>query len=131
MASKKKGTPDQILKVARQKCGFESLRPGQQEAIEAVLAGNDTLVVQPTGSGQSAIYQSAGALIPGPTVVVSPLIALQKDQVDAISSQDVGEAAVVNSTLPVSEVRETFEELQEGAIDFLFVAPEQFHKTET
>ena len=61
------------------------LRPGQQQVIEAVLNGRDTLAVMPTGSGKSAIYQIAGALIPGATLVVSPLIALQKDQLDALA----------------------------------------------
>lgn len=67
-----------IESVAREKLGFENLLPGQREAIESVLEGHDTLVVQPTGSGKSAIYQIAGLLIDGATVIVSPLIALQK-----------------------------------------------------
>jgi len=120
-----------ILRVAREKCGFEELRPGQREAVESVIGGQDTLVVQPTGSGKSAIYQIAAAIIPGPTVVVSPLIALQKDQVDAIESCDVGEAAIVNSTVRVSEVREAFDKFESGELEFLFLAPEQFHKQET
>jgi ATP-dependent DNA helicase RecQ len=121
----------QISEVAKRKCGFDSLRPGQQEAIQALLSGADTLVVQPTGSGKSAIYQIAGALLDGPTVVVSPLIALQKDQVESINDQEVGEAAVVNSTLRVGEVKEAFQKLDDGELEFLFLAPEQFHKPET
>ncbi len=68
-------TPDVVDRTARAKLGYEQLRPGQEEAIAAVLDGRDTLVVMPTGAGKSAIYQIAGALIPGATVVVSPLIA--------------------------------------------------------
>src|SRR5690349_3109476 len=76
-----------ILEAARRNFGFESLRPGQQEAVEALLGKHDTLVVMPTGSGKSAIYQIAGSLMKGATLVISPLIALQKDQVDSINSQ--------------------------------------------
>src|SRR4051794_6512263 len=78
--------------TAREKLGLEALRPGQEEAIQAVLEGRDTLAVMPTGSGKSAIYQIAGAILDGPTVVVSPLIALQRDQVEAIEGLEVGAA---------------------------------------
>ena len=90
----------EIRRTAHEGLGFDQLRPGQQQVIEAVLAGRDTLAVMPTGSGKSAIYQIAGALIPGATLVVSPLIALQKDQLDALAQGDVGEAAALNSALP-------------------------------
>jgi ATP-dependent DNA helicase RecQ len=100
-----------IRKVGREKLGFTELREGQEEAIASILEGHDTLVVQPTGSGKSAIYQIAGMLIKGPTVIVSPLIALQKDQVDSIRNSDLADAAVVNSAQKVSEVRDTFEKL--------------------
>ena len=79
MKQQKQGLPDlpeAVGRIARAKLGYEQLRPGQEEAIAAVLAGHDTLTVMPTGSGKSAIYQIAGAIIPGVTVVVSPLIAL-------------------------------------------------------
>ena len=79
------GVPEVVEQVARTKLGFEQLRPGQEEAIAAMLAGHDTLAVMPTGSGKSAIYQIAAAIIPGVTVVVSPLIALQQDQFGAIA----------------------------------------------
>ena len=73
---------DTIGAAASDRLGFAWLWPGQCEAVTAVVAGRDTLAVLPTGGGKSAIYQLAGALIDGPTVVVSPLIALQHDQVD-------------------------------------------------
>jgi ATP-dependent DNA helicase RecQ len=69
---------EQIREVAR-RCGYENLRPGQAAAIRAVLAGRDTLAVLPTGYGKSAIYRLAACLLAGPTVVISPLIALQRD----------------------------------------------------
>ena len=81
---------DRIDRVAREAFGFEALRPGQREAIESVLAGRDTLVVMSTGSGKSAIYQIAGLLTEGATVVVSPLIALQRDQVDDLAERAAG-----------------------------------------
>jgi ATP-dependent DNA helicase RecQ len=120
-----------IQQVAKERFGYEALRPGQETAVEAVLKGHDTLVVMPTGSGKSAIYQIAAYLIPGATVVVSPLIALQRDQVEAIAHQDIGEAAAVNATLASSKRQETFAQLEEGNLEFIFLAPEQFNLPET
>src|SRR5579884_2748146 len=120
-----------IEAVARDKLSFPSLRQGQGEAVEAILSGSDVLVVQPTGSGKSAIYQIAGLMIEGATVIVSPLIALQKDQVDSIADQNSAGAAVVNSTQRISEIRQRLRQLQEGRIEFTFLAPEQLRKPET
>jgi ATP-dependent DNA helicase RecQ len=114
--------------VAREAFGFEALRAGQREAIEAALEGRDALVVMSTGSGKSAIYQIAGLLTPGATLVVSPLIALQRDQVDALREVAAGGAAQLNSTLPRSERDEALAELAEDALEFLFLAPEQLAK---
>jgi ATP-dependent DNA helicase RecQ len=116
-----------IRQVAHEQCGYEDLLPGQEEALESVLNGHDTLVVLPTGAGKSAIYQIAGYMIPGATVIVSPLIALQQDQVASIESMEVGEAAAINSTLRIAEKRETFEKLKQEEVEFLFLAPEQFN----
>ncbi|CAA9293830.1 ATP-dependent DNA helicase RecQ [uncultured Coleofasciculus sp.] len=71
----------------RERFGYESFRAGQEAAIQSLLDGHDSLAVMPTGSGKSAIYQIAGLLIPGSTVVISPLIALQRDQVELIVQQ--------------------------------------------
>src|SRR4051794_16723985 len=121
-----------VERVAREQLGFQSLRDGQEEAVRSVLAGRDTLVIQPTGSGKSAIYQAAGLLIDGATIVVSPLIALQKDQADSITDQPhTAEAAIVNSSLPVAEARRALSKAAEGDIEFLFLAPEQLRKQET
>jgi len=121
---------DRIDSVARERFGYENLRPGQREAIRAVLDGHDTLAVTPTGSGKSAIYQIAALMIPGPTVVISPLIALQRDQVESIEEQEAGEAAQVNSTVRKTDRQEAFEDLEEGGLEFLFIAPEQFNDEE-
>jgi ATP-dependent DNA helicase RecQ len=114
-----------IEAVARETFGFEALRSGQREAIESVLSGRDTLVVMSTGSGKSAIYEIAGYIKPGVTVVISPLIALQRDQVEAIDERVPGEAAGVNSNLTEGDKREAMEEFSEGELEYLFLAPEQ------
>ena len=78
---------DAILTAARQVFGFRALRPGQREAVESVLGGRDTLAVLATGGGKSAIYALAGHLLQGPTLVISPLIALQHDQLAALQGR--------------------------------------------
>src|SRR5579875_1078685 len=120
-----------IAAAAKKLLGFPSLRPGQERAIRTLLEGRDLLVVQPTGSGKSAIYQIAGALLPGSTVVISPLIALQKDQAEAIEKSNLEEAAIVNSTLSAGERRETLERIEGGEVDYIFLAPEQLRNQET
>ncbi|MBD0290972.1 MAG: RecQ family ATP-dependent DNA helicase [Thermoleophilia bacterium] len=111
-------------KVARETFGFRGLRRGQDLALRAVLDGRDTLAVMPTGFGKSAIYQIAGVLIPGPTLVVSPLLALQRDQVASLRELGLS-AAALNAQVSESERDETLGALAEGNLEFLFCAPEQ------
>lgn len=113
--------------IAEELFGYAHLRPGQEAALHSIFEGHDTLVVMPTGSGKSMIYQAAGKLLAGPTVIVSPLIALQWDQVELIEEQDLGSAALVNSCMRPNQVQETFNETKAGKLEFLFLAPEQFH----
>ncbi len=120
----------EIRRTAQEGLGYDKLRPGQQQVIEAVLNGRDTLAVMPTGSGKSAIYQIAGALMPGATLVVSPLIALQKDQLDALADGDVGEAAALNSNLAEAQREEALDDMERERLEFVFVAPEQFNNEE-
>lgn len=120
-----------LHKIAQERFGYDSLHPGQIAALQSILDGHDTLAVMPTGSGKSAIYQMAAYLMPGATVIVSPLVALQQDQVDSIAHHDVGEAALVNSTLKTGEREAAFAELEAGDLEFLFLAPEQFSNPET
>ncbi|HSH58721.1 MAG TPA: DEAD/DEAH box helicase [Acidimicrobiales bacterium] len=102
--------------MARQTFGFEQLRPGQEEAIRVAAAGRDVLAVLPTGAGKSAIYQLAALLIPGPTVVVSPLIALQRDQVAVLLANGV-DAAEANSQVRAAERGQTFDDLVAGDLE--------------
>jgi ATP-dependent DNA helicase RecQ len=128
--AKPHGTPE-LLQVAKKYFGFAAFRPGQEEAIQAVLGGTDSLVVMPTGSGKSAIYQIAGLMLEGATVVISPLIALQKDQIDSINETDEGAAVAVNSSQRVAEAREALEKIEDGRGKYIFLAPEQLHRAET
>jgi ATP-dependent DNA helicase RecQ len=121
-----------IRAAARDLLDHERLRPGQREAIRSVLRGRDTLAVLPTGAGKSAIYQLSGELIDGPTVVVSPLIALQADQVRSIDeADDLSEAAALNSTLTARERTDLLERLAAGELEFVFLAPEQLTRPGT
>ncbi len=117
---------DPILRAAGQLFGFGSLRPGQREAIDSVLAGTDTLAVLATGTGKSAIYELSGHLLAGPTVVISPLIALQRDQLAALETRGHVVAVAVNSTETSRQRREILDRLAgDGRPDFVFLAPEQ------
>lgn len=111
--------------VASLTLGIEDLTDTQEEAIESILSGHDTLAIMPTGSGKSAIYQVAANLLPGPTVVISPLIALQQDQVAKLEQAETGEAALLNSTVTERTRLDALEAAGRGDLEFLFLAPEQ------
>jgi ATP-dependent DNA helicase RecQ len=119
-----------VERTARKVFGWSRLRPGQLQAIRSVLDGTDTLVVMPTGAGKSAIYQIAALLIGGPTVVVSPLVALQRDQVAALAASGAPEAVSVNSSQSNRDSRHAWEALAAGTAEFLFLTPEQLAKDE-
>jgi ATP-dependent DNA helicase RecQ len=118
---------DAVRRLARERLGFADLRPGQLEAIQSVVSGRDTLCVMSTGSGKSAIYQLAGLLLDGPTVVVSPLISLQQDQVEAVAR---GEAATINSTLTERQRDEALDDAEQDELEYLLMAPEQLANDE-
>lgn len=100
------------------------LRPGQEEVVEAILAGRDTLAIMPTGAGKSLCYQLPALHLPGMTVVVSPLISLMKDQVDKLSELGV-DATQVNSTLSAREETEVLERITKGTPEFILTTPER------
>jgi ATP-dependent DNA helicase RecQ len=116
-------------KAAREAFGWDELREPQLDAIEALVGGRDVIAVMPTGSGKSAIYQVAAVLIPGVTVVVSPLIALQHDQVERLEERpDAPDAVAVNSSMPAKAVERAWEALGSGDAEFVMLAPEQLAK---
>ena len=117
-------TPEQVL---RDVFHLESFRPGQAEVVDAQMKGRDVLAVAPTGSGKSLSYWVPAILSDGLTVVVSPLIALMKDQVDRLVAHGV-RAAFINSTLSSTEQRERLEAASQGAYQLLYVAPERFSR---
>jgi ATP-dependent DNA helicase RecQ len=121
---------DQLRETARKLFGWEELRPAQAEAMGHVMAGRDTLVVSPTGSGKSAIYQVPAILLSGTTIVVSPLIALQRDQMLGLMGKNAAEAHVVNSSRSDRANEAAFEALQTGGAEFVFLTPEQLAKDE-
>jgi ATP-dependent DNA helicase RecQ len=115
---------DPLLEVVARYWGYSELRPLQREAMEAVVGGRDSLLVVPTGGGKSLCYQAPALLSERPTVVVSPLISLMKDQVDALRQNGIA-AAQINSSQSASERNEIQRELTRGGIRLLFVSPER------
>ena len=105
--------------------GHDVFRPGQEAVIDAVLAGHNALVVMPTGSGKSLCYQLPALLRDGCTIVISPLIALMKDQVDSLQAQGIA-ATFVNSSLTAQEQYARLQACRDGTYDLLYVAPERF-----
>ena len=124
-------TREDLQEIAREQFGFQDLRGGQLEAIEGALAGRDVLAIMPTGYGKSAIYQVSGVVVPGATVVVSPLIALQGDQIAGITdAPEAPDAVALNSALPAAERKEAWEAVTAGAAEYFFLSPEQLAKEE-
>lgn len=113
-----------MLKLLKQYFGYDSFRPLQREVIEEVVAGRDALVLMPTGGGKSICFQLAALKMPGVTVVVSPLIALMKDQVDGLKNNGI-KAEFINSSLTTTEINRIQNEAIDGKIKLLYVAPER------
>ena len=109
--------------------GFEQFRSGQQEAVEAILAGRDTFVLLPTGSGKSLCYQLAGHLLDGVTLIVSPLISLAQDQANHL--KDIGLSAVIlNSTKSKKQIESARKRLRSGNVEFVITTPERLQRTD-
>ncbi len=116
---------DAALPALREFFGFEAFREGQREVIDSILEGHDTVVVMPTGGGKSLCYQLPALMREGATVVVSPLIALMKDQVDALHARGLP-ATFINSSLGFEEQKARIAALRRGEFKLVYVAPERF-----
>lgn len=116
--------PD-YLATLREVFGFESLREGQREVVETLLDGRSALAIFPTGGGKSLCYQLPALLMPGLTLVVSPLMALMREQVDLLRSKGIA-AEKLDSSLSAEEVQEVYRKLRAGEVTLLYVAPERF-----
>src|SRR5215216_1321109 len=112
----------------RKHFGFDDFREGQREVIESILEGKDAVVVMPTGSGKSLCYQLPAMILDGVTLVVSPLIALMKDQVDALQARGLP-ATFINSSIRESEQRERIDALRRHEHKLVYVAPERFRSS--
>lgn len=122
------GSRRRLERTAADVFGWQTLRPGQVTAMEAVLSGDDTLVVMPTGAGKSAVYQVAALSLPGPTVVVSPLLALQRDQIAGLLRHSAPGAVAVNSDQTAGDTTAAWEAVRGGDAEYLFLSPEQLAK---
>ena len=111
--------------LLRDRFAYPDFRPGQTEAVASVLDGRDTLVILPTGGGKSLCYQVPALVLDGLTVVISPLISLMKDQVDALVARGIP-ATFINSTLTQAEVSSRMAAVQRGEVKLLYLAPERF-----
>src|SRR5438034_6729297 len=114
------------LEILAARFGFDAFRPGQEQVVEALLAGRSALAVFPTGAGKSLCYQLPALLLDGMTIVVSLLIALMKDQIDFLQRSGIA-AARLDSSLDAAEQREIFDRLRAGELKLLYVAPERFN----
>jgi len=123
-------TAQRLQEVARRTFGWERLHPEQLRAMTYLIDGHDVLAVLPTGAGKSAIYQVPALLLDGPTLVVSPLLALQRDQIDGLEETKAPEAVAVNSAESATEQREAWADVASGAAEYLFLSPEQLAKDE-
>lgn len=124
-------TLEQSARTAREVFGWDDLLPGQAEAIDAVVSGRDTLVVFPTGAGKSAVYQIAGCELGGTTVVISPLLALQRDQIDSIdAAPDAPAAVALNSRTSAAAKKAAWAAIEGPDAVYAFLAPEQLANAE-
>ncbi len=119
---------EDAISSLRKHFGFDDFREGQRDVIGSILEGKDAVVVMPTGSGKSLCYQLPAMILDGATLVVSPLIALMKDQVDALRARDLP-ATFINSSIPESEQRARIEALRRREHKLVYVAPERFRSS--
>src|SRR5574341_1334086 len=121
-------TLDDAQSALERHFGFSRFREGQDDVIEAVLAGQDVIVVMPPGSGKSLCYQLPALLFDGTTLVISPLIALMKDQVDALNARDLA-ATFINSSISFDDQMARLRGMARGDYRLVYVAPERFRNS--
>ena len=119
----------QIRELLNIHWGYDSFRPGQERVIDNVLAGKSTVVIMPTGGGKSLCFQLPALVLPGVTLVISPLIALMKDQVDGLHKLGIP-ATFINSSISADETAERLEAVKNGNFKLLYIAPERFYNPE-
>ena len=119
-----------LIGTLKEYFGYDSFRPLQREIIDSVFEGNDNLVIMPTGGGKSICFQLPAILLPGITIVISPLIALMKDQVDGLTANGIP-AAFLNSSQQEKEQQEIFSKIERNEIKLLYVAPESLQYIDT
>ena len=114
----------QAAKLLKKYFGYDDFRPAQRPVLTSLLAGRDTVAIMPTGAGKSICYELPALLLPGITLVISPLISLMKDQVDALTGAGI-RATFINSSLSSAVARERYAGIAAGAYDLIYVAPER------
>ena len=119
-----------LIKELKHYFGFDNFKGDQEAIIQNVLAGNDTFVLMPTGGGKSLCYQLPSLLMEGTAIVISPLIALMKNQVDVVNglSEEQGIAHFLNSSLNKASITQVEQDLKTGKTKLLYVAPESLNK---
>src|SRR6267143_3406310 len=113
------------LEILQKTFGYPSFREQQETIVKHVLDKQDTFVLMPTGGGKSLCYQLPALLLEGVTIVVSPLVALMKDQVDSLTARGIA-ATLINSSIPASEQQRRIQQLRNGEFRLVYIAPERF-----
>jgi ATP-dependent DNA helicase RecQ len=119
-----------LREVLQQTFGFEQFRGAQEQIIRDLLAGENVLGIMTTGAGKSLCYQLPALLLPGVTLVISPLIALMQDQVDQLHRRGISQATYINSTLNYTELRQRMEGMRQGRYKLVYIAPERLRSQE-
>ncbi len=115
-----------VFDVLQRDFGHTTLRDGQRQVIERVMSGIDTLGIMPTGAGKSLTFQLPAMLLPGVTIVLSPLIALMKDQLESLPPRVRARSTIINSSLDFGEIQRRLDEIRNGAVKLVYIAPERF-----
>ena len=127
--SSPKNKKEQLRELMKLHYGFANFRSGQERAVDNVLAGKSSVIIMPTGGGKSLCYQLPALILDGVTIVISPLIALMKDQVDRLNKVGIP-ATFINSSITMSEAMDRLDAVKKGVFKLLYIAPERFYNQE-